>query len=104
MLGVDLKSLDQGEADYLKPLVKPGNLRNLRTGRGVRLEDPPERVRRIMGVPTWSGGSLYVDGERVWSYLRLIGSKDDGIAYKALFRFRHGKVTSVESERDTIPG
>lgn len=71
---------------------------------GVRIGDPPARVRRLMGVPTWQGGSKFTPLERVWSYHRLDGTRKKGVEYTTLFRFRRGKLTGIELQRDLLPG
>lgn len=112
MLGVDLKSLYDAEtfttnADDPNPTlrrIKPGRLRHLETGKGVRIGDAPERVSNLMGTPTWTGGSKYVPGEKVWTYHRIVGPKGDRTEYGSLFRFRHGKVTQIELTADMLDG
>ena len=109
MLGVDLKSLP--DRDYYasapsptKTQIKPGLLRVTGTGRGVKIGDSPGRVRQIMGRPSWKGGSRYVPGEKVWSYRWIVGKSDDGMGYRALFRFRNGKVSVIELNSDLLGG
>ena len=106
MLGVDIKTLSEipGEPlpDYLP--LKPGKLRNLATGRGIEIGDAPEKVRHVMGAPTWQGSSKYSAGERVWTYHRKVGTDKDGMEYVSLFRFRHSSVTGIEIRSDLLGG
>ena len=104
MLGVDLRSLPEDEYPDIRSSIKPGRLRNLQTGRGVRIGDGAESVRRIMGSPTWQGISKYGPDERVWSYHRKIGTKKEGTEYTSLFRFRRQKVTGIELLSDDYGG
>ena len=103
MLGVDLRSVQEGDIDRSQG-IRPGRLRNLRTGLGVEIGDSPSRVRRILGAPTWSGKSKFTPGERVWSYHRIVGSKKDGVEYTALYRFRRNKLTGIELFSDLLGG
>lgn len=57
-----------------------------------------------MGVPTWQGGSKFTPLERVWSYHRLEGTRKKGVEYVTLFRFRRGRLTGIELQRDLQPG
>ena len=104
MLGVDLKSFQ--DADWLTRdhPFKTLKLRTLSTDRGIAIGDQPETVLRIMGAPTWKGGSQFVAGEKVWSYHRIVGTKDDGMEYISLFRFRNGRITAIELHTDSLPG
>ena len=101
-LCADLRShADRGfsEAD-----IRPGRLRHLQTGRGIRIGDTPARVRGILGRPTWQGVSKHTPGETVWTYHHLKGTQQNGVKYVTLFRFRKGRVSGVELSRDLLPG
>lgn len=106
MLGPDLKSLgsskEQPVPDWLQ--VKPGRLRTMATGHGIKIGDTQEQVHRLMGKPTWQGLSKFTSGERVWSYHHKIGTDKDGKEYVSLFRFRRGTVTGIEIRYDLLGG
>ena len=112
MLGVDLKSLDnpqsytENTSDPNPTLmrIKPGRLRSVETGRGVSIGDSPERVRELMGAPTWSGGSRFFATEKVWSYRTEVGPKGERTGYRTLIRFRKGKVSQIELSVDSLDG
>ena len=92
--------------DWLEPgkTVPTGRLRSVQTGRGLGIGDTSSRIRRIMGTPTWQGGSRYSRGESVWSYHHLIGTRAKGVEYITVVRFRNGLVTGIELDREVQPG
>ena len=83
---------------------KSGSLRSLATGHGIRIGDSRARVKQVMGLPTWQGTSKFRRGERAWSYHRLFGTQMDGVEYITLFRFRSGRVSGIELDRELRPG
>ena len=104
VLGVDLNSLPKDEIGDLPSTFKPGHLRTLETGRGIAIGDAVSKVRKLMGAPTWQGKSKYTSDERVWTYHRRMGTKDDGMDYTALFRLRKNKVACIELSAAALPG
>jgi len=97
------KSALKNWVDPEKP-IPGGRLPSLQTGRGIHIGDKTDRLRRVMGEPTWQGGSLYTPGERVWSFHHLIGTRAKGIEYISVFRIRNGRVTGIELDREEQPG
>lgn len=84
--------------------ISTGRLRSVQTGRGVGIGDTVTQARRIMGPPTWQGGSRYSRDEQVWSYHHLIGTRAKGVEYITILRFRNGLVSGIELDREEQPG
>ncbi|MBB6049190.1 hypothetical protein [Armatimonas rosea] len=94
------RSTDAAWVSDLKFEAKP---LPLETGRGISIGDRPEKIFREMGKPTWRGGSTYMPGDEVWSYHHRVGTPKQGVEYKALFRFRRGRVVAMELHSENYP-
>jgi len=95
--------LKQSEDAHLANRLQLKVLPKLVTSQGIKLGDTQERVRQLLGSPTWSGGSLWRTKETVWSYHTLKGTRDKGIEYITLFRFEEGRIMGIELMREDIP-
>ena len=101
MLGADYPSLPPDVRDEFSAF-KTASLRSVQTGSGIGLRDGPDRIRAVMGRPTWQGRSKFDRKVRVWTYHHRIHTGKHKVEYVALFRFRRKNITCIELRRDML--